>query len=219
MTKRIIIQCRVMSNRLPGKALLTIYGLPLIIAIVKRVKGFTRDIYVCTTKNKEDNILCNILKAEKIKYSRGPEKNVLKRFIICSKDLKAEDTIIRLTADNPLPDKYFLRDMNKIWSKNNFTYLASESKKNNIPKGLSAEFFKVKYLRKAYRYAKTQKEKEHVTTYIIKNEKTNYLSKKFIKKRTKKVFGIDTLNDYFKVFKIMKGDIKNNILKKYTDFI
>ena len=47
-------------------------------------------MFTCAPLKQEDNILCNILKAEKIKYIRGPEKNVLKRFIICSKDLKVK---------------------------------------------------------------------------------------------------------------------------------
>ena len=50
MAKRIIIQCRVMSNRLPGKAL------PQFMDYInngynQRVKGY-KDVYVCTTKTR-----------------------------------------------------------------------------------------------------------------------------------------------------------------------
>ena len=65
-----------------------------------------------------------------------------------------------------LPDKYFLHEMNKIWKKNKYSYLGSQSKNNDIPKGMSAEFFSVKLLRKANKYAKSSYDREHVTPYI-----------------------------------------------------
>ena len=218
MKVRVLIQSRISSRRLPAKALLSFYEMPLIVAIVKRISGFSDDIRVCTSNSKNDDLLCRILKRRKIKFFRGSEKNVLRRFYESSVDLNDSDTVVRLTADNPLPDKYFLNKMMSIWKKQKNNILCAWSKTNNLPIGLSAEFIRVKLIREAFKNAKSKYDKEHVTPYIKRNYQCSYLPKEKNKIKIKS-FTIDKFEDYVKVFNLMKADDKKNLLLKWNKFI
>ena len=81
------------------------------------------------------------------------------------------DVIIRLTADNPIVDWFFLNDMKVIYEENKFDYFSAEPtdiEKQNWPKGLSAEFFTVKMLHESFMNDNSDYNKEHVTDYIKK---------------------------------------------------
>ena len=109
--------------------------------------------------------------------------------------------------------------MSRIWEDKEIDYLSAGEKSNNIPKGLSAEFFKVKYLRMANQQSKNSFEREHVTPYIKKAYNDHYLSNDFLNKHISKSFSIDTFEDYLSVFKIMKGYDVNNLKLSYKEFL
>ena len=82
MKKAIFIAVRTASTRLPGKALIEINGVKTIEYLINRLKASKKaDIIVlCTTKLKEDNILCEIAENNKIDYYRGSVKDKLERW-------------------------------------------------------------------------------------------------------------------------------------------
>jgi len=77
------IICRASSSRLPGKILKTIAGKPMIQHIIERAKlMFPSGIVVlCTSVEKNDNVLEDIAKANKIKTHRGSLKDILARLM------------------------------------------------------------------------------------------------------------------------------------------
>ena len=83
MNKAIFITVRTGSTRLPKKCLLEIQGLATIQHLIKRVKrSKLADIIVlCTTRLKEDDILCKIAEKENIKYFRGSVRDKLERWM------------------------------------------------------------------------------------------------------------------------------------------
>ena len=83
MKKAIFITVRTGSTRLPKKCLLKIQGKPVIEHLIDRVKGSAlKDaIVLCTTRLKEDDILCNIAEKNKIDYFRGPVEDKLARWL------------------------------------------------------------------------------------------------------------------------------------------
>ena len=99
------IEARMTSNRLPGKVILKVRKKTLLEYLVERLRKVQEidDIILCTTKNKTDDVLVNIAKGLNIKYFRGSENNVLKRFIDCAKE-NSITNIVRITADCPLID-------------------------------------------------------------------------------------------------------------------
>jgi|TARA_R110000822_G_scaffold100080_5_gene225478 spore coat polysaccharide biosynthesis protein SpsF len=82
MVTAILITVRTNSTRLPNKALLKIMGKETIVYLIDRVKKskLADKIILCTTKNKEDDILCKIAKQNSIEYFRGSESDKLERW-------------------------------------------------------------------------------------------------------------------------------------------
>ena len=107
MKKKIgmIIQARMSSTRLPGKVMKKILDKPLIYRIIERVKPCKRlnQIIVAIPNSKSDDVLFKYLKKLNINIFRGPENNLIKRYYLAAKEYNL-NYIVRLPADNPLPD-------------------------------------------------------------------------------------------------------------------
>lgn len=199
-----IIQSRSDSWRLPNKGLLPINNIPLTILVAKRIFSKKYKTLVATTTDKSDDNLCNILKKNKIRYFRGSNTNVRKRFLDCCKDYKDEDVIIRLTADNCFPDKNLVEKLLKKINKD-INYIYIDNVFSKVPYGLSVEIFKLGYLRG--KKIRSKKELEHITINFEKKNKFNYKSK--INMQNLRCT-IDTIDDYVRIAKVFES-IKNPI--------
>ena len=82
-----IIAARSGSRRLPGKAILPLFGFPMIQALVKRLKTSHElsEIVFATTQLPEDDQLARIAEEEQIPVFRGSENNVLDRYVQAAK--------------------------------------------------------------------------------------------------------------------------------------
>lgn len=82
MKKSIFITVRTGSTRLKEKCLLKIQGLTTIQHLIRRVKKSKEAdiIILCTTKLKEDDILCDIAEKENIQHFRGSTIDKLDRW-------------------------------------------------------------------------------------------------------------------------------------------
>ena len=80
--KAIFVTVRMGSKRLANKCLLKINGIPTIEHLIRRVKKSKKTdlIILCTSNNKEDDILCDIAVANNINYYRGSSKDKLERW-------------------------------------------------------------------------------------------------------------------------------------------
>ena len=80
--KAIFITVRTGSKRLANKCLLKINGTTTIEHLIRRVKKSKKTdlIVLCTSNNKEDDILCDIAVANNIDYYRGSSKDKLERW-------------------------------------------------------------------------------------------------------------------------------------------
>ena len=101
----LIIQARINSTRFPNKVMSDLSGAPLIERILQRVKKVKKigKIIIATTKRKEDNILVEIAKSNKVEIFRGSENDLVDRYYQAVKG-KNVGHILRLPADNPIPD-------------------------------------------------------------------------------------------------------------------
>lgn len=163
---RIIIQSRLSSSRLPAKALLPVAGIPAVVLCALRAGNKNEEVVVATSEDPADDLLVNALSSAGIKYIRGPLDNVLERFTLATADLSDESVIVRLTADNLVPDGGFAVEIadTLIWK--GYEYLGTNSPMDHLPYGLSAEAFTVKVLREAARWAESAYDREHVTPWI-----------------------------------------------------
>ena len=101
---RIVIQARTGSNRLPGKVLAPLAGRPLLHYVVERLRQAESgwQIMVATTLAPADETIVNCCQRLGIACFRGPEEDVLGRFVAASADMADGDVLVRATADNPL---------------------------------------------------------------------------------------------------------------------
>lgn len=101
----IFILARLDSKRLPKKQLKKIKNKPILKILVDRLKKSRkiRNVIVCTTNKKSDDVLVNFLKKEKILFFRGSEKDVLKRMLRAAKKFST-DIIIDVEGDKIYTD-------------------------------------------------------------------------------------------------------------------
>ncbi len=169
VNKGIVIQARTDSSRLPKKILLKLPAgsdtsvVEHIVRRCKKVANINNIILAITTK-KNDDILESIAISEDIKVFRGNEENVLERFYYAAKENKL-DTVIRLTSDNPCIDSSTISCALKEHIEGTYDYTKTEG----YPIGLNVEVFNFNALENAYKNAKENYEKEHVTPYISRN--------------------------------------------------
>jgi len=219
-----LIQARTFSSRLPGKVLLPMANLPMALLCAKRCVIKNIETVLLTSNDSSDDLLNEIFIKNKISTFRGGVKDVLKRFVnvMDIKNIKDEDVIIRLTAENPITDKFFLEKMIKVWKNNKYDYLSAEPsnvKKCNWPVGLSAEFIKAKLIRKSYNEDKSKQNKEHVTLNIrskLLKVPSIYGQIKFKGNFKGVMLEVNELKDYLYVAKLFNG-CKWNV--KYTNLL
>jgi len=161
-----IIQARMTSARLPRKILMNIEGKPILWHIMERVKHSKKidDIILAIPNSKENDVLEQFAKNNKIKYFRGSEQDVLSRYYETAKKFKC-DTIVRITSDCPLIDPEIVDKVvgEHLSSKTDYT---ANVLKRTYPKGLDVEVLTFEALEKSFKEAKKQPYREHVTLYI-----------------------------------------------------
>ncbi len=222
MRKKIhcIVQCRLSSSRLPAKIFLPGPNKPLIDHLIERL-NFSKNIdkIILAIPKSDKNNFINDYFNKKISLYRGDEFNVLKRYFYCAKNFKS-DIIIRITSDCPLMDFRIIDEMIKKFLDDDCDYL-SNVHPPSYPDGFDVEIFTFNALKKAYKSAKKNFQKEHVTPYIWDNPKLFKVSNYwpiYIKNTLHNSYRLtlDYLEDFILISKIYKGLYKKN--KKFSFF-
>src|SRR5690349_4629850 len=94
---RAVLQARFDSTRLPGKALLPVADVPLVVLAARRIMQRDMDLVVATSTQDADLAIVRACGAADIPVFRGPLENVYERFIGATADLDDADVIVRLT--------------------------------------------------------------------------------------------------------------------------
>ena len=118
-----------------------------------------------------------------IKFFLGNENNVLDRYFKTAKKFNPT-TIVRICGDCPFIDPKVVDQILTIYDKKKYDYI-SNTIKPTFPDGLDVEVFSFKVLKEVWKKAKSNYDKEHVTTYILKTKKFkkfNYVYKKDLSK-------------------------------------
>ena len=164
-----VIQARINSKRLKGKVLLKIKNKPVLNHIIDRITycKFIEKTIVATTYKKEDLKIVNLCKKLSIPYYRGRVNDVLSRYYYLGKKYKA-DGVLRITADCPLIDPEIIDKIIIQFKKNKYD---SFGLIGNFPDGLDCTVYSQKALEYAYKFATKKSDREHVGTYIDRNNK------------------------------------------------
>lgn len=164
-----IIQARYDSNRLRGKVFEQIDGKTVLEHIVNKIKTSNKIDYVIVATSDEDidKQIIEFCKKKKILSFAADKNDVLARYYKCAFYFKL-DTIIRITADNPLIDMNILNTA-LIKFNEGYNYVANNIEKT-FPHGLDLEIIDFQSLKKSFFDAKSSSFREHVTQYVRHNK-------------------------------------------------
>lgn len=169
MVVRTIIQARVTSTRLPAKVLLTLGGYPLVVLAALRASRSRHEVVIATSNQTDDDAIVVCAAAAGVRVVRGPLDDTLARFVLAAEGLDDDDIVVRLTADNVVPDADLVDELVDAMRAGNHEYARIGGADKKLPYGVSAEAFTAKILREANMRAMSSYDREHVTPWIRRN--------------------------------------------------
>lgn len=170
-----IIQARIGSTRFPGKVMMPILGKPMLKHIVERLRSVEAidRVVVATSESRKDDRLAEFCYDCSIPVYRGSEKDVLDRFFHAANNFGGEH-LLRITGDCPLIDPLVVSCLIDYYFHNKVDFcgvatgagVAGREVIGRYPDGLDAEIFSMDILTIAWREAKSELHREHVTPFI-----------------------------------------------------
>ncbi|MBU1912297.1 MAG: glycosyltransferase family protein [Candidatus Omnitrophica bacterium] len=168
-----IIQARMCSTRLPGKALIKIMDKPMLWHVIDRAShsNLIDKIVVATSTNKEDDAIERFCKDNGFYCYRGSHEDVLDRYYQAANAYKPE-AVVRITSDCPLIDPVVTDKVISCFLKNRKKFDGASNVINRTyPRGLDTEVISFLALERIWREAKLDYQREHVTIYAYENKK------------------------------------------------
>lgn len=205
----LVVQVRMSSSRLPGKALLKLNDTTILEHLLKKLKSTQRRVIVATSTHTSDDILEEICLDMGVDCYRGSLENVFSRFLRVSEKYNAK-IIVRITADNPFIDVDEI-NYQLLFSEQESFYFDGIGEGGYIP-GLGFEIFSTDLLKKyKEKIIESKDYMEHVTLFFRENFQSIRTPKG--RKNTKANYPklsvtIDTLED-FKLAKYIMYKLKN----------
>ena len=164
-----IVHARTSSTRLPGKVLLPLQGVPLILFQLERLRRCNRidRLVLATSTDTSDDALADQVAQFGVAVFRGDLNDVLKRFRDCAAREQAS-VVVRLTGDCPFADPVLIDELVEAFQSGDWDYLANcaDERQLSVPDGFDAEVFKADVLERAAAEARLPSEREHVTPWM-----------------------------------------------------
>ena len=159
-----IIQARTGSTRCPGKVLRPLGGLSMIEHIIKRIQRVQvfDSIVLAVPDAPSEDILVSLARRMGIDSVKGPEEDVLQRFIIAGDSVGAEH-ILRVCSDSPLIDLELMNSLALRHLENKADLTVPE---DDIPRGTGTEMVNFAVLKQIAGKATLKPYREHVTAYF-----------------------------------------------------
>jgi spore coat polysaccharide biosynthesis protein SpsF len=154
------------STRLPGKSMMLLADKPLVYRMVERLKKCKKidEIVIATSDQPEDQVLVDLAKELDVSSFQGNLLDVRDRYLKAAEKFQA-DFIIRIPADNPLPDWDEIDKLVKFHLENNpsgFSSNLAQVNDSGYLDGIGAEIFSTKILQEAVTKSSSDAVKEHV---------------------------------------------------------
>lgn len=193
-----LITVRVNSSRLPCKCLLPFGRENVLEHNIKRAKHFNLKPIVCTTNNKNDDVIEDICKKEGVSCFRGSEKNKLMRWRDCAINFGL-DVIHTIDSDDPFfcPDEISesIKLISKFKSRNAVIYPTKTSMNGAATSGFS---FSLEALEVLTSGSDNNTDTEMIDEIILSKENIEVMqldNKLFNKKNVRMT--LDYAEDYF----------------------
>jgi len=189
---------------LPAKVLLPVKGIPLVVLAARRASNTGKKVLVVTSWESSDDGLCAELGRNGIGFYRGSLDNTLERFIRALDVYEDKTVILRLTADNIIPDGRLLDEVEDFFRSNGLDYLACNGDKSGLPYGVSIEVMRLSSLRDANEKSVEMSDLEHVTPYIRRRFGERYFDKYSELKMGAYRSTVDSIDDYYDIHKLFE---------------
>ena len=222
---KILVQCRMGSSRLPGKALLPLDGTTVVGFLFKNLLKFgfnPLNVMAVIPVLENDLSIKHHLELQGIPVYCGSELDVLDRYYTVAREhCSSGDTIVRLTGDNPfLPPKLVAMCLNEHFrSGKEFTSTRLIKDKvcihSAVPKGCSVDIFSMSALEHVWRACEDPFDREHVIPGMYRFYEVNHIDKECLDNYDfriceDRVVSIDTLSDYERAISLIdKGMFKD----------
>jgi spore coat polysaccharide biosynthesis protein SpsF (cytidylyltransferase family) len=158
----IVLQARMDSTRLPGKALMPIGDAPLVTHCLRRLvaAGVAR-VVLATTDRPQDDVLAGVATQLGVPVYRGEVDDVLARMAAAAEAFDL-DPVVRATGDNPAVDIQAPGRVLEALRAARADYVVEQG----LPCGAAVEAVTRDALRLAVREARDPEDREHVTTWV-----------------------------------------------------
>lgn len=146
-----LVPVRLLSQRMPGKALMPIMGRPAILHLLDRLFASRylkpRDVILCTTTDKSDDPLVPIAESVGARVFRGSRDNIIDRFNSAVAEFEF-DAVIQADGDDPCSDRMYMDlCMDRLLAEPEIDIVLTEG----LPLGLGSKAFRASAVRTVWR--------------------------------------------------------------------
>lgn len=162
----VVVAARTGSSRLPGKALLPLGGLPMILFLLERIRAAqeTGAIIFATTTLPEDDELARVVGEAGFPVFRGANEDVVARYVDAAKAYEL-DYVVRITGDCPFVDAETLDYC--LASARRQVPFDLASTKGRFPVGIDYEIYKASVMAGLHESGKLDAaDREHLTLFM-----------------------------------------------------
>ena len=160
----VVLQARIDSSRLPGKALLPLGGKPVILRVMEALNHVTADLRILACPEDSLSALKPLADEAGFYILSGSKDNVLERYCGVIRHFSL-DRVIRATGDNP----FVFADAASALNKEAATLNADYAGYSGLPYGAGVESVAASALLRAESEAVTVFDREHVCPYLYNN--------------------------------------------------
>lgn len=162
---------------------------------------------MATSDDASDDELAGVLTQHSLNVVRGSLPDVLGRYVKATEGFADDEIVVRLTADNVVPDGDFVNELVSEFERSGLDYLGGDIPENRMPCGVKGEAFRVSTLRCAAAAATEAYDREHVTPWIIRNTRSGVFTSRAFRGEDLARFRctVDTREDYKRVQALFEG--------------
>jgi len=157
----IVLQARVDSSRLPGKALLPLGGKPMLLRVMEALNRTPAELRVLACPEDSESVFAEIAGEAGFTLFAGPKEDVLDRFCLILRRFGIRH-VIRATGDNP----FVFTNAAYTITTEALTLDADYAGYSGLPPGAGVEYISAKALLRAGTEADSQYDREHVCPYL-----------------------------------------------------
>jgi spore coat polysaccharide biosynthesis protein SpsF len=229
----LIIQARMSSTRLPEKSMLPLMDKPLVYRMVERLKKCKQinQIVIATSVQPEDEVLVELANKLGVSSFQGNLLDLRDRYLKAAEEFNA-DFIVRIPADNPMPDWQEIDKLIDFHLENNpqgFSSNLAQVNNSGYLDGIGAEIFSTKLLQESVSKSSSETVKEHVHRNFFDYATQTPVDASWCPiasptapaelKRPDIILDVNTLDDYLKIKRIYEHLYPQNPNFSTTDVI